>query len=72
MGIKPIKLDNEITDPVFMEISVNARKAERNHLLGLLRILTGNLKKQKLPPAEIYAAIERWADARELTTKNGD
>lgn len=50
MSVKSIKLENEISDPEFMEISTNARKRERAHLLGLLRIFVGQLKKESLPP----------------------
>jgi hypothetical protein len=37
-----------IPDPEFMGISTNARKGERAHLLGLLRIRMGLLKEQGL------------------------
>ena len=67
MSITSIKLDGGISDPEFVEISTNARKRERTHLLGLLRIYTGQLKKERATPEEIYSSIEQWADARELT-----
>ena len=67
MSITSIKLDGGISDPEFVEISANARKRERAHLLGLLRIFIGQLKKESATPEEIYSSIERWADARELT-----
>lgn len=46
MSITSIKLDGGISDPEFVEISTNARKRERAHLLGLLRIFIGQLKKE--------------------------
>lgn len=49
MSVKSIKLENRISDPEFMEISTNARKHERAHLLGLLRIFVSQLKKESLP-----------------------
>ncbi|HBR5070476.1 TPA: hypothetical protein L9X71_000782 [Klebsiella pneumoniae] len=67
MSVTSIKLDGGISDPEFVEISANARKRERAHLLGLLRIYVGQLKKESATPEEIYSSIERWADARELT-----
>ena len=72
MGIKSIKLDGGISDPEFVEISANARKRERAHLLGLLRIFIGQLKKESATPEEIYSSIEQWADARELTINEGN
>lgn len=72
MGIKSIKLDGGISDPEFVEISANARKHERAHLLGLLRIFVGQLKKESATPEEIYSSIEQWADARELTINEGN
>jgi hypothetical protein len=42
MSITSIKLDGGISDPEFVEISTNARKRERAHLLGLLRILSAS------------------------------
>lgn len=50
MSITSIKLDGGISDPEFVEISTNARKRERAHLLGLLRIYVGQLKKGKGHP----------------------
>ncbi|HCQ7678453.1 hypothetical protein MLQ81_19965 [Escherichia coli] len=67
MSIKSIKLDSEISDPEFVEISTNARKHERAHLLGLLRIFVGQLKKESATPEEIYSSVERWIASRELT-----
>ena len=72
MGIKSIKLDGGISDPEFVEISANARKRERAHLLGLLRIFIGQLKKESATPEEIYSSIEQWADARELSISEGN
>lgn len=66
MSVKSIKLDSGISDPEFMEISTNARKHERAHLLGLLRIFVGQLKKENLPPEDIYSSVERWISNREL------
>ncbi|HDO7198114.1 TPA: hypothetical protein P3R77_004208 [Klebsiella pneumoniae] len=71
MGIKSIKLDGGISDPEFVEISANARKRERAHLLGLLRIFIGQLKKESATPEEIYSSIEQRANARELTISEG-
>lgn len=71
MSITSIKLDGGISDPEFMEISTNARKSERAHLLGLLRIFVGQLKKESATPEEIYSSIEQWANARELTISEG-
>lgn len=68
MSIKSIKLDNEISDPEFVEISANARKHERAHLLGLLRIFVGQLKKESATPEEIFSSVERWICNRELAT----
>ena len=72
MGIKSIKLDGGISDPEFVEISANARKHERAHLLGLLRIYVGQLKKESATPEEIYSSIEQWANARELAITEGN
>lgn len=72
MSITSIKLDGGISDPEFVEISANARKHERAHLLGLLRIYVGQLKKENATPEEIYSSIERWADARELSISEGN
>ncbi|WP_337065372.1 hypothetical protein [Klebsiella oxytoca] len=72
MAIKSIKLESGISDPEFVEISANARKHERAHLLGLLRIFVGQLKKESATPEEIYSSIEQWADARELTINEGN
>ena len=67
MSVTSIKPEGGISDPEFMEISTNARKSERAHLLGLLRIFVGQLKKESATPEEIYSSIEQWADAHELT-----
>ncbi|HBS6236663.1 TPA: hypothetical protein ACF3VG_001264 [Klebsiella pneumoniae] len=72
MSITSIKLGGGISDPEFVEISANARKHERAHLLGLLRIFVGQLKKESATPEEIYSSIEQWADARELTINEGN
>lgn len=72
MSIKSIKLDGEISDPEFVEISTNARKHERAHLLGLLRIFVGQLKKESATPEEIYSSVERWIASRELTINEGN
>lgn len=72
MSIKSIKLDSEISDPEFVEISTNARKHERAHLLGLLRIFVGQLKKESATPEEIYSSVERWIASRELTINEGN
>lgn len=72
MSITSIKLDGGISDPEFVEISANARKHERAHLLGLLRIFVGQLKKESATPEEIYSSIEQWANARELTINEGN
>ncbi|MDM3162693.1 hypothetical protein [Citrobacter sp. Cf118] len=66
MSVKSIKLESGISDPEFMEISTNTRKHERAHLLGLLRIFVSQLKKESLPPEEIYSSVERWISNREL------
>ncbi|HFZ1798276.1 TPA: hypothetical protein ACIJYP_002474 [Klebsiella pneumoniae] len=67
MPIKSIKLDGGVSDPEFVEISTNVRKHERAHLLGLLRIFVGQLKKENATPEDIYLSVERWIDSRELT-----
>ncbi|WP_410955111.1 hypothetical protein [Raoultella planticola] len=66
MLVTSIKLENKISDPEFVEISANARKRERAHLLGLLCIFVGQLKKESLTPEEIYSSVERWISHREL------
>ncbi|EPY1564696.1 hypothetical protein [Raoultella planticola] len=66
MSVTSIKLENKISDPELVEISANARKRERAHLLGLLRIFVGQLKKESLTPEEIYSSVERWISHREL------
>ncbi|MEK6490086.1 hypothetical protein WNJ68_20770 [Klebsiella grimontii] len=72
MSITSIKLDGGISDPEFVEISANARKHERAHLLGLLRIFVGQLKKESATPEEIYSSIEQWANTRELPISEGN
>ena len=72
MSVKSIKLDGEISDPEFVEISTNARKHERAHLLGLLRIFVNQLKKESATPEEIYSSVERWIASRELTINEGN
>ncbi|EGT0661978.1 hypothetical protein ACV2FR_08765 [Salmonella enterica subsp. enterica serovar Corvallis] len=72
MSVKSIKLDGEISDPEFVEISTNARKHERAYLLGLLRIFVGQLKKESATPEEIYSSVERWIASRELTINEGN
>ncbi|HBR3116156.1 TPA: hypothetical protein L9R53_002870 [Klebsiella pneumoniae] len=72
MSVTSIKLDSGISDPEFVEISANARKHERAHLLGLLRIYVGQLKKESATPEEIYSSIEQWAKARELAITEGN
>ncbi|HBW1385116.1 hypothetical protein ACXN09_16610 [Klebsiella pneumoniae] len=72
MPITSIKLDGGISDPKFVEINTNARKHERAHLLGLLRIFVGQLKKENATPEDIYLSVERWIDSRELTISEGN
>lgn len=72
MSVKSIKLDGEISDPEFVEISTTARKHERAHLLGLLRIFVSQLKKESATPEEIYSSVERWIASRELTINEGN
>ncbi|OWW16939.1 hypothetical protein BUE65_05280 [Klebsiella variicola] len=72
MPITSIKLDGGISDPEFVEINTNARKHERAHLLGLLRIFVGQLKKENATPEDIYLSVERWIDSRELTISEGN
>lgn len=72
MSVKSIKLDNEISDPDFVEISTIARKSERAHLLGLLRIFVGQLKKENATQEEIYSSVERWIVNRELINNEGN
>lgn len=67
MSITSIKLDGGISDPEFVEISANARKHERAHLLACCVFFVVQLKKESATPEEIYSSIEQWADARELT-----
>lgn len=71
MSITSIKLDGGLSEPEFVEISANARKHERAHLLGLLRIYIGQLKKENATPDEIYQSIERWISSRELPVSEG-
>ena len=71
MSITSIKLDGGISDSEFVEISTNARKHERAHVLGMLRDFVGQLKKESATPEEIYSSIEQWVNARELTISEG-
>lgn len=66
MLVKSIKLESGISDPDFMEINTNARKNERAHLLGLLRIFMSQLKKESATQEEIHLSVERWISNREL------
>ncbi|CAH5820742.1 hypothetical protein AI2828V5_2238 [Klebsiella oxytoca] len=68
MSITSIKLDGGISDPEFVVISANARKHERAHLLGLLRIYVGQLKKESATPDEIYQSINRAVDQQPRTS----
>lgn len=76
MGVKSIKLESGISDPDFVEISINARKHERAHLLGLLRIYVGQLKKESATPEtrEIYSAFNLHALSvrRSVSAKSRD
>ncbi|QGU37159.1 hypothetical protein D8768_15045 [Enterobacter hormaechei] len=72
MSVKSIKLDSGISDPEFAALSASARKGERAHLLGLLRIFVGQLKKESVTADEIQASLEDWINNRELTTRDGD
>lgn len=71
MSVTSIKLESGISDPEFMGISTTARKGERAHLLGLLRIRMGLLKEQSLTPDEIYSALEQWITNHETITSEG-
>lgn len=68
MSLKPIKLDSNISDPEFMEISARARRSERAHLLGMLRIFMAQMKKENVTSEEIFSSVERWICSRELAT----
>ncbi|EPY7209258.1 hypothetical protein ACXEIW_001158 [Klebsiella oxytoca] len=72
MSVTSIKLESGISDPEFMGISTTARKGERAHLLGLLRIRMGLLKEQCLTPEEIYSALEQWIANHEIITSEGN
>ncbi|XGI81784.1 hypothetical protein ACED16_08880 [Enterobacter hormaechei] len=72
MSVKSIKLDSGISDPEFVAISASARKGERAHLLGLLRIFLAQQKKESVTADEIQASLEAWINNRELTTRDGD
>ncbi|HHA1961948.1 TPA: hypothetical protein ACOED5_001572 [Enterobacter kobei] len=72
MSVKSIKLDSGISDPEFAALSASARKGERAHLLGLLRIFVGQLKKESVTADEIQVSLEDWINNRELTTRDGD
>ncbi|MGK1714107.1 hypothetical protein ACR92I_02750 [Klebsiella pneumoniae] len=71
MSVTSIKLGGGVSDPEFMGISTNARKGERAHLLGLLRIRMGLLKEQSLTTEEIYSALEQWIANHETITSKG-
>ncbi|EPB5862163.1 hypothetical protein ACRQOC_003376 [Klebsiella pneumoniae] len=71
MSVTSIKLGGGVSDPEFMGISTNARKGERAHLLGLLRIRMGLLKEQSLTTEEIYSALEQWIANHETTISEG-
>ncbi|MDG9899080.1 hypothetical protein ACR76C_17025 [Klebsiella grimontii] len=71
MSVTSIKLESGISDPEFMGISTTARKCERSHLLGLLRIRMGLLKEQCLTSEEIYSALEQWIANHETITSEG-
>lgn len=66
MSVKSIKLESGISYPDFMGINTNARKSERAHLLGLLRIFMSQLKKESATQEEIHLSVERWISNREL------
>ncbi|HGG9089435.1 hypothetical protein [Enterobacter hormaechei] len=68
MSVKSIKLDREISDPEFVAISASARKGERAHLLGMLRIRMAQLKKESATSKEIFSSVEQWICNREITT----
>ncbi|WP_431637832.1 hypothetical protein [Enterobacter hormaechei] len=68
MSVKSIKLDSGISDPEFVAISASARKGERAHLLGMLRICMGQLKKENATSEEIFSSVERWICNRELAS----
>ena len=67
MSAKSIKLNKEISDPEFVAIGTNARRHERNHLLGLLRIYIETMKQRGLTNEEIYESLAHWIKQRELT-----
>lgn len=67
MSVTSIKLEGGISDPQFVEISTNARRQERIHLLGLLRILMAHLEKENVAADEIHAAVELWIINREIS-----
>ncbi len=50
MSVTSIKPEGGISDPEFMGISTNARKGERAHLLGLLRIRMGLAERARPYP----------------------
>jgi len=70
MSVKSIKLNDEISDTEFVALSMQARKGERNHLLGLLRIQLNQLKNESVTTEEIYASLEAWIHNRELITNS--
>lgn len=71
MSITSIKLDGGLSDPEFVEISTNARKHERAHILGMLSDFVGQLEKESATPDEIYQSIKRWISSRELPISEG-
>lgn len=70
MSVKSIKLDSGISDPEFAALSASARKGERAHLLGLLRIFLGQLKKESATSEEIFSSLDSWIRNRESVTSN--
>ncbi|VAS54382.1 Uncharacterised protein [Klebsiella quasipneumoniae] len=69
--MKSIKLNKEIGDPEVVAIGTNARRHERGHLLGLLRIYIETMKKRGLTNEEVYESLDQWIKQRELTA-SGD
>lgn len=67
MTIKSIKLDKEVSDPEVVAISTFARRHERGHLLGLLRIYIGTMRSRGLTNEEVYESLDHWIKQRELT-----
>ena len=65
--MKSIKLNKDISDLEFVSIGTNARRDERIHLLGLLRIHIETMKSGGLTSEEMYESLNRWIKQRELT-----